>query len=475
MLEKALMADILARAMSKGADFAELFFEDKQLSNVVCEDNRIESINSGKEKGAGIRVVKDGKTSYVYTNNISEQGLLQAAQVAAHAAGGSAQVKPRDLDADRQKAEFVLNFRRLPEEVGFAEKIAQVLAANQAARDIDTEIRQVTAVVSDMHKQVQIANSDGDLVEDELARVRMTVNVVASRNGSIQTAYEVAGSVSGWELMDQVSLADMARKAANRAVAMLSARPAPVGRMQVVMHADAGGTMVHEACGHGLEADLVQKGLSVYKDKLGEQVAAPQVTVIDDGTLTGRYGTSRFDDEGTPARRRTLIDKGMLVSYMYDRLTAQQDKTTSSGNGRRESYQHKPIPRMSNTFIASGEDDPDDIIRSTSHGLLVKKMGGGQVNTSNGDFVFDVQEGYIIEDGEIKYPVRGATLTGNGPKALLDIDRVGNDLGFSIGVCGKDGQGVPVSDAQPTIRIKQLTVGGTSMADHNKIRRITRK
>jgi len=231
--------------------------------------------------------------------------------------------------------------------------------------------------------------------------------------------------------------------------------------MTVVMSSEAGGTMVHEACGHGLEADLVQKGLSVYRGKLGQKVAADGVSVIDDATLEVKYGSFSFDDEGNYGEKTVLIDNGRLVRYMYDRLTARKDGTQSTGNGRRESYQHKPIPRMSNTFIAPGQDDPHDIIESTKYGLLVKKMGGGQVNTTNGDFVFEVQEGYIIEDGKIKYPVRGATLTGNGPHVLQNVDRIGNDLGFAIGVCGKDGQGVAVADAQPTIRIKELVVGGT--------------
>jgi TldD protein len=326
-----------------------------------------------------------------------------------------------------------------------------------------------------MHKKVQIANSEGELVEDELARVRLVVNAIAARRGQIQTGYEVAGGVSGWELLAKVSLEEMARKAAGRAVAMLSARSAPVGRMPVVMHSEAGGTMVHEACGHGLEADLVQKGLSVYRDKLGQQVAMAEVSVIDDATLVGKYGSFRWDDEGSPARRTVLIDKGILSGFLYDRLTASKDCTQSSGNGRRESYQEKPLPRMSNTFIAPGRDDPEEIIKHTAHGLLVKKMGGGQVNTTNGDFVFEVQEGYVIENGEIRYPIRGATLVGNGPRALMDIDRVGTDLGFGMGVCGKDGQGVAVGDAQPTIRIKELTVGGTFGVEGPTIKRIRRK
>ncbi|NMA14619.1 MAG: TldD/PmbA family protein, partial [Clostridia bacterium] len=230
----------------------------------------------------------------------------------------------------------------------------------------------------------------------------------------------------------------------------------------------------HEACGHGLEADLVQKRLSVYAGKRGEQVADPMVTVVDDATIIGKYGTFRFDDEGQTGKRKVLIEKGILKEYMYDHFTAKKENRESTGNGRRESFRDKPIPRMTNTYIARGKDDPEKIIKETKQGLLVKKMGGGQVNTTNGDFVFDVAEGYIIKDGVAQKPVRGATITGNGPDALNMVDRVGSDLGFAIGTCGKDGQGVPVSDAQPTIRIKELVVGGTSREEEPTIKRIRR-
>lgn len=475
MLDKYLLGDILDKALEKGGDFAEIYVEEKYVSNVFCEDDQIEKINSGREKGAGIRVIKDGKTNYVYTNDLTPAGLIKAAAAANHTGGTERTAAAPQINLSLRESSIPVNYKRLPEQIDFAEKIEEVLAANQVARDLDDEIRQVTIAVGDMHKKVQIANSFGEMVEDELARVRLVVNTIAARGGQIQTGYEVAGGVSGWELLEQVSLTDMARQAASRAITMLSARPAPVGRMPVVMHSDAGGTMIHEACGHGLEADLVQKGLSVYQDQMGQRVSAEEVSVIDDATLTGKYGSFRWDDEGSPGERTVLIDQGYLRGFLYDRMSASKDGVKSSGNGRRESYQEKPIPRMSNTFIAPGKDDPDKIIRETAHGLLVKKMGGGQVNTTNGDFVFDVQEGYIIEDGEIKCPVRGATLTGNGPRALLDIDRVGRDLGFAIGVCGKDGQGVPVGDAQPTIRIKELTVGGTFNGQGPEIRRISRK
>ncbi|MGI6412497.1 MAG: TldD/PmbA family protein [Syntrophomonadaceae bacterium] len=474
MLEKELLASIVEETLKKGGDFTEVYVEEQQVNSIFCEDDKIEKINSGRERGAGIRVIKDGKTAYVYTNDLSAKGLHRAAQVAAAAAQAGSNLSSQAINLMTKKAPEI-RYKRLPEKVAFEEKIEQVLAANHGARSVSEEIRQVSVSVGDIHNRVQIANSDNEYIEDERVRVRATVQAIASRNGVIQTGYESIGGSCGWELLDEIDFKQLAEKAGELAVKMLSARPAPVGKMPVVLSAQAGGTMIHEACGHGLEADLVQKGLSVYRNKLGQKVANSQVTVIDDATIEGKYGSYRFDDEGHAGQRTVLIRNGELVQYMYDRLTAYKDNTVSTGNGRRESYQHKPIPRMSNTYIAPGSDDPSDIIKSTQWGLMVNKMGGGQVNTTNGDFVFEVQEGYLIEDGEIKGPVRGASLTGNGPEVLTMIDRVGKDLDFSIGVCGKDGQGVPVSDAQPTIRIKNLTVGGTFADDkvrRHKIRRI---
>ena len=243
-------------------------------------------------------------------------------------------------------------------------------------------------------------------------------------------------------------------------MSMLTARQTAGGRMPIVISSEAGGTMIHEAVGHGLEADLAQQGLSVYSRRRGEAIASKVVTVLDDATLPNRRGSFRFDDEGVPSRRTVLVERGVLVGYLYDRMTAMHDGVEPTGNGRRESYRHRPIPRMTNTLIAPGRSSPDEVVRSVPKGFLVKKMGGGQVDTVTGDFVFDVQEGYLIENGEVGDPVRGATLVGNGPEVLKSIDMVADDLGFSIGTCGKDGQGVPVSDAMPTLRVAEMVVGG---------------
>lgn len=458
MLNKQQLETILATALAEGGEFAEVFLERKSNTGISCEDNRIEKIISGIELGAGIRVIVGDNTAYGYTNDLSEEGLLEVAQVVAKAAKGAA----KEITIELKKAQPSLAFevKQLPAEVSIDQKVSLVEAANQAARAVDERIIQVAVGYGDVIQDVWIANSLGTYVEDRRIRTRFVVNVVAAENGLIQTGYEAVGGFVGFELFDEVSPEELAKKAAQRAVLMLKAKPAPAGKMMVVMAGEAGGTMIHEACGHGLEADLVQKQLSVYAGKIGQKVASELVTVIDDATLPNKYGSFSYDDEGNPSQRTVLIENGILKGYMYDYLTAKKEGKTSTGNGRRESYRDRPIPRMTNTFIAPGNSDPEEIIRSVEKGFYVKKMGGGQVNTTNGDFVFDVTEGYLIEKGQITEPVRGATLTGNGPEVLQMIDMVGNDQGFAIGTCGKDGQGVPVSDAQPTIRIPELTIGG---------------
>ncbi len=472
MLDKKVLGDILGLALGKGGDFADIFIERKRVTGIGCEGGKIERVHSGLDVGAGIRVISGDSTAYAYTNDLAPEGLSGAARIVSHAALGAHKEYNFDLRDVKPVVEF--EFRERPDNVKTERKVELVKTADRAARAVDAgRIKQVMVGYGDVIQNVVIANSAGDYVEDERVRTRLMVNAVASGGEVMQTGYEAVGSLSGFELLEKNSPEEIAAAAACRAVRMLEARPAPAGRMPVVMAGEAGGTMVHEACGHGLEADLVQKGLSVYAGKEGQQVAAASVTVIDDATMPDRYGSYAFDDEGVPSRKVTLIEGGILKDFLYDRLSAMRADRDSNGHGRRESYQDKPIPRMGNTYIAPGRDDPDKIIKQAGHGLLVKKMGGGQVNTTTGDFVFDVAEGYIIEDGEIGSMVRGATLTGNGPEVLGNIEMVGSDIGFTIGTCGKDGQGVPVSDAQPTIWINNIVVGGTSHGGSNgKIRRI---
>lgn len=459
MLEQKVLGDILTHAMRRGGDFADVFIENRVTTMVSCEDNRIERIKTGTDAGAGVRVISGDTTAYAYTNKVTPDELVKAADIASRAAQGAKSDVTIDLRAVESPAGLDIDI--YPDQVAIDEKAAVATAADEAARAMDERIKQVMVVYGDVIQDVTIANSLGRLAKDRRVRTRLAVNAVAADGGKIQTGFESMGGTQGFELMNREACEEVARAAARRATTALEARPAPAGKMTVVMAGEAGGTMVHEACGHGLEADHVQKGLSVYAGHKGQLVANKLITVVDDGTMPGKYGTLRFDDEGFPARKTTLIKDGVLTGFMNDYLTAAREKAELTGNGRRESFAHKPLPRMRNTYIAPGGDDPESIIRSVKDGLLVKKMGGGEVNTVNGDFVFDVTEGYLIKDGRIAHAVRGATLTGNGPEVLRTIDMVGADLGFTIGTCGKEGQGAPVSDAQPTLRIPAIVVGGT--------------
>ncbi len=458
MLDGELLLRVLKKVMSSGGEYADVFVEHRKPTSIQLEDNKIEKIISGVDAGVGIRLIFNGKTAYAFSNDLSEGSLLKLAgnlSRAAASAGGD-----RVLDLRKEEPEIDFTIKSFPEDVPMDRKIEIVRTANKVARDFDNRIKQVNVIYRDSIQRVQIATSEGIISEDERVYTLAVVQVIASDRGIIQTGYEPAGGFIGFELFDEVPIEELALKASKRAVMMLTARRAPGGRMPVVISSEAGGTMIHEAIGHGLEADLAQQGLSVYSKKIGQQVASPLITVVDDATLPNKRGSFRFDDEGTPSQSTVLVRDGILTGYMYDKLTAMRDGVKSTGNGRRESYQHRPIPRMTNTFIVHGKSLPEDVLKSIPKGLFVMKMGGGQVNTVTGDFVFDVQEGYIIEDGKIGVPVRGATLTGNGPEVLKSIDMVATDLGFSIGTCGKDAQGVPVSDAMPTIRIPEIVVGG---------------
>lgn len=472
MLDKRVLSDILKKSLKHGGDFADIFIEKKVITSISCEDNRIERITSGTDIGAGIRVVVGDKTAYAYTNKLDSNELLNVADIVSRAA----QKAPQDILINLKDVSDGTGpaVEDLPTDVKLETKVDAVLSANKAAREVDERIKQVQVGYGDVVQDVVIANSLGRYVEDRRVRTRISVNAIASDNYQIQTGFESAGAAQGFELLKKAVPESVGQTAGQRAITLLEAKPAPAGKMPVVMAAEAGGTMVHEACGHGLEADLVQKGLSVYAGKMGQKIASPLITVVDDGTMPQKYGSLYFDDEGFKTQKTVLIKDGILRDYMYDYFTADKDKRQSTGNGRRESFEYKPIPRMRNTYIAPGKDDAKKIIDSVQEGLLVKKMGGGQVNTVNGDFVFDVAEGYLIENGKVKHAVRGATLTGNGPQVLESVDMVGNDLGFTIGMCGKDGQGAPVSDAQPTMRIPDMIVGGTAVVDKVKTKKIRR-
>lgn len=457
MLSKENMEELLQTALSEGGDFAEIFIEETNAVSISCEDNKIERISSGTEAGAGIRVISGKETAYAASSDTSFSSLREAAlKLSSSIAGEKKKIK---INLVPRICERMSGILMRPEQVPTEEKSAMVSLLNKTARSYGEKIKQVTVRYSDSNQAVTIANSDGVYVEDNRIRTRYFINVIAEKNRVLQTGYEAPGGTVGFEIFEQYPPEEYARKAAERALKMLEAPHAPAGKMMVVISSEAGGTLIHEACGHALEADFILKGTSIFGGRVGKKVASELVTVIDDTTLPGRFGTYAFDDEGTPAQKTVLIDNGILKGFMSDRYTASQLGIPASGNGRRESFMHKPVPRMTNTIIAPGKMDPEAIIASVKNGLLVKRMGGGEVNVTNGDFVFEINEAYLIEDGKIKHPVRGAILTGNGPKVLEMIDMVGSDLGFQTGVCGKYDH-APVSDAQPTIRIPEIIIGG---------------
>lgn len=451
-------ADMLRESLKCGGQFSDVFTESTQTSIIVFEENRLEKVTSGIDAGVGIRTLFNNHTAYGYTNDFSSPSLLELARQVGRVCGK--EEGATDIVLERKSPSAGFTIEQPPGEVSIEEKVEIVKRANEVAWKIDKRIRQVKVIYQDKVQEITIANTEGLLSAEKRLGIFFVVQVVAAQDRIIQTGYETIGGSQGFELFKKFSPENVAEKAAHRAIMMLEASRAPAGMMPVILASEAGGTMIHEAVGHGLEADLAQEGLSVYSGKIGEMVASPLITVIDDATLPFRRGSYAMDDEGTPSRRNLLVEKGKLKGYLYDRLTAFKDNAESTGNGRRESYRHRPIPRMSNTFIAPGTSDPASILKETDTGLFVKKMGGGQVDTVSGNFIFEVSEGYRIENGEVGKPVRGATLTGNGPEVLRIIDRVGNDQGFAIGTCGKEGQGVPVSDAQPTLRIPEIIVGG---------------
>lgn len=458
MLDAMDLSRILRCALAEGGEFADIYFEEGSSTAIVCEDGKIEKIVAGTDRGVGIRVISDLRTAYAYTNEVTEKALLDLARTVSRAVRGKAFGSAIDLRAKTVGAGFSIKVS--PADVSLQDKVALVRRADEAARRMDERVRQALAVYRDGRVRTQIANSLGDFVETARTGTVFMTQVVAADGDIIQTGYEPVGGFRGFELFEETSPEEVARAAAGRALMMLSARKAPAGAMPVVISSEAGGTMVHEAIGHGLEADLAQAGMSVYTGKVGTQVASPLVTVIDDATIPYARGSYSHDDEGVPAQKTVLVENGILKCYLYDCLSAMKDGCASTGNGRRESYHAKPIVRMSNTLIAPGESSPESIVGEVRQGLFVKKMGGGQVNTVTGDFVFEVSEGYLIRNGEVCEPVRGATLTGNGPEVLKKVTKIGNDLGFGIGTCGKEGQGAPVSDAQPTLLISEITVGG---------------
>jgi TldD protein len=462
VIDEAVVQRVLGVALKTGGDFAEVFAEDRRNSMAHLDDRRVEELTSGRERGAGIRVVVGETTGFAHTADLSESGLRMAAEAAAaaaHRGGGRA----RQVALSRIAAPAPNGVAVLPETVAKSAKVDLLQRADEAARSAGQAIRQVSAVYGDSRRRILVANSEGVLASDDQVKSRFAVSCVAVGDTGMQTGRESIGATVGWELFDRYDAEELAQLAAERAIRKLSARPAPSGLVPVVIKSGGGGVLFHEACGHGLEADHIVRDSSVFRGKRGEQVASPLVTLVDDGTMGPEWGAIAVDDEGHPAGRNVLIQDGVLTDYMWDWMRARKEGRDSSGNGRRQSYQHLPMVRMTNTYLVNGTEEPDEIIRQTPSGVYVAQLGGGQVNTATGDFVFGMTEAYLIEDGQITEPLRDANLIGNGPEVLRNIDVVGNDFAMgSPGTCGKDGQGVPVGDGQPTLRVTQLTVGGTA-------------
>lgn len=458
MIESFNLPRILKTALRKGGEFAEIYADEVSSLQLIAEERRLEKITPSFDRGVGIRVLSRNKTYYGFTNEVTERSLLSLAHAVSEAVSGQAFSRP--ITTKPVPPPIRYEIKKAPETYRLTDKCNLVRRAEEASWQTDPRVSQVKVLFADITKDVQIANSLGELAKDHRVYTLFYVQVVARENGTMQTGYHPVGGLVGLELLDENPPEKVALIATRQALLMLKARRAPGGTMPVILSAEAGGTMIHEAVGHGLEADLASEGLSVYHKKIGQRIGQEAITVVDDATVANKRGSFVFDDEGTPAERTLLVDRGILKNYMYDRRMAMKDGVRSTGNGRRESYRFRPICRMTNTMILPGTDDPAAIVRSTERGLFVKKMGGGQVNTVNGDFVFEVSEGYLIEKGAVGDPVRGAILTGNGPRVLETIDKIGSDHGFGIGTCGKDGQGVPVGDAQPTLRIPELVVGG---------------
>jgi len=462
VIDTPVLERVLGEALRHGGEFAEVFAEDRSNSSALLDDGRVEELSSGRERGAGIRVVTGETTGFAHTADLSEAGLIKAAEVASAVArnggGGTHTVAVGSLQPSGGS-------RRSPDReptVSKADTLELLRRADEAGRASGGAITQVQAGYGGSRRQVLIANSDGLLVEDQQRRTRFSVACVAEGDTGLQTGHETTAHTLGYELFDDVSVEDLARMAAGRALSKLSARPAPSGEVPVVLAGGSGGILFHEACGHGLEADHIAKNASVYVGQVGKQVASPLVTLVDDGTVGSEWGTFGFDDEGRPAQRNVLIENGMLTEYLWDYLRARKEGRVSSGNGRRQTYQHLPMVRMTNTFLLPGEDDADEIVAQTPHGVYVAKLGGGQVNTTTGDFVFGTTEAYLIENGRITEPLRDANLIGNGPEILKRVDAVATDFAMTPGTCGKDGQSVPVGCGQATLRITGVTIGGTT-------------
>ena len=459
MISKSAAELALAAALETGGDFAEIFIEDTRRNRLQLMDGKLDSVTSDRAHGAGVRVFDGFSAYYATTNDTSPEGLVRAARQAAAALSAAKKLSPAPLDVVVNPAPFPV--RERPGLVPGGRKSAILHAANKAARDEGKEITQVIASLADLETDVLIANSEGVFATDHRTYTRLGVQAVASGESGNQTGFQGPGMHMGYEMFENlVDPEAAARTAARTALTMLTAPLCPAGVMPVAIESGFGGVIFHEACGHSLEATAVALGNSEFCGKLGQAIASPVVTAIDDGTLPGEWGSIQIDDEGTPTNRLVLIENGILKNYMVDKLNGRRMGMPVTGSSRRQSYAFAPTSRMRNTFIASGESEDAEIIATMGDGLYAAKMGGGSVNPATGEFNFAVSEGYWVKDGKIDHPVRGATLIGRGGQVLQRIDRVGKRLRLSQGMCGSVSGSVPVTVGQPLIRVTEMTVGG---------------
>lgn len=454
----------LSSALSAGGDYADLYFEYVANTSLSLEEGIVKGASQGVSLGVGVRVISGEKTGYAYSDDLSPEKIRQAARTASCIANGPSKVEKIGLvEQPRRDLYPVLN---LAGDASLAERVELILRADKAARNYDSRVFEVHANYVDNVRHVLIATSDGTFNYDRQPMARISVSVLAREgNGTPQEGYAGGGGRVGLDaLLTEKTPEKFAIDAARQAITQLDAVEAPAGEMTVVLGPGWPGVLLHEAVGHGLEADFNRKGVSAFSNKIGQKVASELCTVVDDGTIANRRGSINMDDEGNVTQENVLIEKGILRGYLQDKLSSRLLGDAATGSGRRQSYQHVPMPRMTNTFMLAGKSAPEDIIRSVPKGLYCANFAGGQVDITSGNFVFSASECYLIEDGKVTRPVKGATLIGNGPEALKYVSMVGNDLKLDegIGVCGKEGQSVPVGVGIPTIKVDRMTVGGTA-------------
>jgi TldD protein len=461
-LESGKLERVFGTLAARKVDYADLYFQYSRFEGWSLEEGIVKSGSFNIEQGVGVRAISGEKTAFAYSDEISFNALQDAAKAtrAIAAAGQIRRIK------SNQKSLPVPLYRAIDPiaSLGSADKVALLERLERKCRALDPRVTQVIASLGGEYEVVLIARGDGSIAADVRPLVRLSVQVIAEQNGRRETGSAGGGGRGDYSHFTEARLDEYARHAVSQALTNLEARPAPAGTMTVVLGPGWPGVLLHEAIGHGLEGDFNRKGSSAFAGRMGQRVAAPGVTVVDDGTLPGRRGSLTVDDEGNPTRRTVLIEDGVLRGYMQDSLNARLMKMPLTGNARRESFAHVTLPRMTNTYMLAGSHDPKEIIASVRKGLYATNFGGGQVDITNGKFVFSAAEAYLIEDGKVTHPVKGATLIGNGPDALTRVSMIGNDLALDpgIGTCGKEGQSVPVGVGQPTLKIDGLTVGGTA-------------